>query len=484
MLGIVQQVTIPNNEKVYRRAIEEAQMALRRAVAARVGRDVSFGDREIALLAAANDSCRVELEAALQQTADAQPDRVQIDGSVYTRHEGGAAEYHSLCGTLHVRRATYRKTGERNGPTVVPLELATGLIEGATPALAYRVALGYAQGPGRRAEEQLQADHRRPPSRSTLERLGKAIGTQITHAAPRIEPMVRQVETLPPGARAVSVGVDRTTVPMEEVRPPGTPPATRRQPRTAPYVRTPPPRVDVKYRMAYVGTVSIVDAAGEALVTRRYAISAAESPSALVDRMMADVGRARAQNPRLPVGVIQDAAPELWTVIRGGLTTAVSLRRWHEGIDRYHLNERLAEVLRITEPDETRRHQQIARWNHALDADDAAIDRIARWVAQQLTEHQGEALSILEAHWTYLVNNHDRMRYATLRRVGLPCGSGATEGACKSVVMIRAKGCGQRWHEDGITAALTLRAVYLSERLPTLWPHFAADYSADVQAAA
>lgn len=33
-------------------------------------------------------------------------------------------------------------------------------------------------------------------------------------------------------------------------------------------------------------------------------------------------------------------------------------------------------------------------------------------------------------------------------------------------------------------AALTLRAVYLRERLPTLWPHFSADYSADVQAAA
>ena len=236
--------------------------------------------------------------------------------------------------------------------------------------------------------------------------------------------------------------------------------------------------------MAYVGTVSVVDAAGEALTTRRYAISGADDPAALVERMMADVRRAREQAPRLPVGVMQDAAPELWTLIRDGLTTEARLRRWHEGIDRYHLNERLAEILRITEPDERRRHQQLARWNHALDTDDAAIDRIARSVAEQLTCHDGEARCTLEAHWTYLLNNNDRMRYATLRRVGLPCGSGATEGACKSVVTIRAKGCGQRWHEDGITAALTLRAVYLSERLPTLWRHFAADYSADVQAAA
>lgn len=93
-------------------------------------------------------------------------------------------------------------------------------------------------------------------------------------------------------------------------------------------------------------------------------------------------------------------------------------------------------------------------------------------------------MATLEAHWTHLLNHNTRMRYATLRRAGLPCGSGATEGACKSVVAMRAKGSGQRWHEDGVTAALTLRALYLSDRLPTLWPHFAAEYSADVQAAA
>lgn len=483
MLRIVPQGTIPDNDE-YRQAVEDARRALRRAVATRVSTDASFGDQEVALLAAANEVCRVELEAALQAIADAQPGRVQIDGTVYARHEAGSADYHSLCGPLQVRRATYRQTGERNGPTVVPLELATGLIEGATPGLAYRVALGYAQGPGRRAEEQMHADHRTPPSRSTLERLGKAIGTQVKRAAPRLEPVVRQEETLPDGAHALAVGLDRTTVPMEEARPAGAPATTRRHRRTTPYVRTPPPPVDVKYRMAYVGTVSLVDAAGEALVTRRYAISGAEDPTDLVGRMMADVRRAREQHPRLPVGVVQDAAPELWTLVRGGLADEAHLRHWHEAIDRYHLNERLAEVLRIVEPDEARRRQQLRRWNAALDTDNGAIDRIARWVATQIPRHDGETLATLEAQWTYLLNQNDRMRYATLRRVGLPCGSGATEGACKSVVMMRTKGCGQRWHEDGVNAALTLRAVYLSERLPTLWPHFAADYAADVQVAA
>ena len=485
MMRIVSQAIPSGNAPGYERGLQDAGRGLARAVAARLAVDAPFAEREQAVLQAANEVCRRLLESTLQATAEqAHVDRVRVEEIEYARHHEGTVTYHSLCGPLTVRRATYREVGEHNGPTIVPLELAAGLIEGATPALAYRVALGYAQGPGRHAEEQMHADHRQPPSRSTLERVAKAIGTAVTRAAPRIEPLVRAAETLPEGARGVSVGIDRTTVPMEETRPAGTPPDTRRKRRTVPYVRAVPPRVDVKYRMAYVGTVSVVDATGEALVTRRYAIPGEDDPAALVTRMMADVHRARAPAPRLRVGVIQDAAPELWTLLRAGLTTEARLRHWHEGVDRYHLNERLGEILRITEPDATRRTQQLGRWNDALDRDDATIDRIAHWLAERMPDYEGDALATLETHWTFILNNNDRMRYATLRANGLPCASGATEGACKSVVMIRAKGCGQRWHHAGVSAVLTLRGAYLSERLPAMWRHFAHDYSAEIQAAA
>ena len=334
MLRIVSQAIPPDNGEAYRRALAEARAALERAVAETVPADGSFEDRERAMLAAANDACRLALETTLQATAKAQPDQVRVDGVLYERHHEGTVVYHSLCGPLAVRRATYRETGERNGTTVVPLDLATGLIEGATPALAYRVALGYAQGPGRHAEEQMHADHRRPPSRSTLERLGKAIGTQTHRVAPRIEAALRREETVPEGTHAIVVGLDRTTVPMEEPRPAGAAPTTRRTPRTTPYVRTPPPPVDVMYRMAYVGTVSLVDRAGEALVTRRYAIASTEDPATLTARMMADLSRARARAkaPRLPVGVVQDAAPERWSLARTALTAETQLRAGTKGL--------------------------------------------------------------------------------------------------------------------------------------------------------
>ena len=56
---------------------------------------------------------------------------------------------------------------------MVALELQAGLVEGATPAMAYRVALGYAKKHSRGLEEDLLASHRVPPSRTKLEEMAK-----------------------------------------------------------------------------------------------------------------------------------------------------------------------------------------------------------------------------------------------------------------------------------------------------------------------
>jgi hypothetical protein len=75
------------------------------------------------------------------------------------------------------------------------------------------------------------------------------------------------------------------------------------------------------------------------------------------------------------------------------------------------------------------------------------------------------------------------MRYVTLRRVGLPVGSGVTESTCKTVIGQRAKGAGQRWREAGLRGVVTLRALHHSDRLPRFWSHLATHYAANVQAA-
>ena len=243
--------------------------------------------------------------------------------------------------------------------------------------------------------------------------------------------------------------------------------------------------MNVNYRMAYVGTISFHDADGTALATRRYTAAAHESPTdRLVRPMMADLRHALRQVPALAVGVIQDGAPELWNLLRPALLAEPLVTACYEAIDRYHLTERLADVLRYGEPDASTRRARLSRWNESLDGTDHAIYRIRAWVrdryADALARSDRRLLEQLVPHLTYLENNADLMHYARLRAVGLPVGSGVTEGACKSVIKMRTNGSSQRWRPTGLEAVLTLRSMHMSDRLPRFWANFARGYRKEV----
>ncbi len=452
-----------------------------------VGQDATFTEVEVGALQIANLAVREHLQRDLQRRADALAEELLVGEKHVRRHEEGTVRYHSLNGALEVRRFTYREVGVRNGPTVVPLELVAGLVEGATPALGYSVTLGYAQGELRSYLESMEAAHRVPPSRSTVERMAKELGSKAQQAVPRIEKYLRQSELVPEEAHAASIGLDRVATPMEENREAGAPPKTPRKNRTKPYVRAIPKPIDVNYRMAYVGTFSLWDADAEELVTRRYTALPEEGPAEVVRRMMLDLRNARRQKPSLKVGVVQDAADELWSAVCAGLKEE-KIESWEETIDRWHLNERMGKILRIVEPKADERAKRLAAWNDRLDASDRAIDEILDWLGEQVDQVEkrraAEVVDEYLGHMVYLENNVHRMRYHTTRKKGLPVGSGLTEGACKSVVGQRTCGSGQRWRPRGIAAALTLRAIHRSERLPGFWKHLSRRYTAEIRRAA
>lgn len=155
-------------------ALEEVRNVARRALP-----DGDFGEREADVLAIFEEAGRVLLEEDLQAIADGLDERVLVDGIEHKRHEPGTVKYYCLSGALRVRRHTYRRADVRNGPTVVPLDVIAGLAERATPALAYNVAHGYAQHDVRLHGESLEAAHRTPPRRATLERMAKRLATAV-----------------------------------------------------------------------------------------------------------------------------------------------------------------------------------------------------------------------------------------------------------------------------------------------------------------
>ncbi len=456
--------------------------ALKRVVEVEIAAESSFAEREATALDAADEAIRDYCERELQMIADSHDDELLIDGVHYKRsHEPARGLYHSLCGTLQVQRALYRRVGERNGPTVVPLDLAAGLVERATPALAYSISLDRALMHSREVAESAAAKHRHLPSRTTIERIGFAIGQASTEAAPSIERYLRFGEKVPAESVGVSVGLDRTSVPYEEVREEGVEPKTRRKTRKKPYKRTPPEPVDVNYRMDYGGTVSLVDVDSVTLFSLKYFATHDQRPDGIVKRMMADVRSMRRQRSDLDVSVVQDGAKELWKLVRTALKEQLGIENQKEAIDRYHLSERLAKVLKVTVPNEVERKKMLAKWEKELDEDDEAIDRIEHYIEDHAWLYGWEARATLLDTQTYIENNKDRMRYVTLRAAGLPIGSGATEGSCKSLVGGRMKRSSQRWHHEGAGSVGELRAIHQSNRFPRFWRHLHRRYTARVE---
>jgi len=461
-------------------AIGKMKTALRDALA-----PGKFGDREAGALGLANEAVRQFLEEELQAIADRFREGAVVDGVVYVAYtpDPGSVPFYSLNGTLEVDRFVLRDQGVRNGPTIDPVALAAGLMEGATPALAYSITEGYAERDMRQHRRTLTSAHRLPPSRSTMERIASSLAKEAHRVAPGIQGRLRRGEALPEGTLGVSLGLDRTSAPMAELRPSDATPKPRPK-RTKPRQRRPPAPFDVVFRMAYVGTVTFVDGEGRALATRRYAAPACEDPTRLAAQMQKDLRAALRRKPDLAVGLIQDGAPEMWNVMRAALQPLVDegvLDDWHEGIDQFHLLERLAEAAKLCLPRQAERAAAFDPLLSQFDDDDATIDAVEAELIARRRWLSARAQDKLDEQLTYIANNKDRMRYATLRAAGVPVGSGVTESAAKTVIGHRAKRSGQRWSESGLRGVLAVRATLLSDRLPRFWLQFSRRYAANLE---
>jgi hypothetical protein len=476
---------VPAFDKVAQHEVAAAVRAVAAAMEVLFARAPDhFAEREKLAVLVLQEGGRVALQAELQRIEDALPAAVAVgrDETAYAEHQPGRGEYLSLFGKLEPSRRTFRQVGVRNGPTIVPLELIAGITEGATPAFAFNIILGYGMHELRSHLELLESAGRYAPPRATAERLAVRLAARVHEHLPKVEPLVRAAERVPEAARAIAVGLDRGSAPMAEPRAAGAPKAPRRR-RTKPRVRAIPTPIDVNFRMAYVGTVSFLDEHGDTLEVRRYAGPAGDPPELLCGRMAEDVRMAMRQRPDLIVEVVQDAAPEMWNLVRAAL---LPLRRpdcltaYFEAIDMPHAIEHLADALLAVTNDAAVRAATLDRWRGALMARDSAIDDIERELTSYRAVCEATSAEALDAELVYITNNKDRLRYAKLLRRRLIIGSGTTESAAKTVINHRAKGAGQRWTERGLRGVLAARSLAHSSRLPAFWVHFSRLYVANV----
>ena len=404
---------------------------------------------------------------------------VGVEGTRYGRlDQASSATYYGRWGGHAIEEALYREVGVRNGPTIKPIELKTGMIaRHMTPDLARVLGELCADRSSREVERTMRATGMVPPGRAFIEKRMKQLAGEIAEEVEELEEAARSATPVTAGIAAVSCGLDRFSVrmsePVEEVEAPA--PARRR---SEPYERTPPEQRQYRYRKAWVGSVTTYDAVGTAISTLHYSVEAEADPNALADRVAADVRRVLQANPAIPVHCIQDAAPELRAMPEALARTLPPTAKVREFVDFEHLAKYyLDAVVNACEPEGDPHHMK-SWYRSELLRDDSAIDRIFRNLRDK-SKHLGRentaARDAVAAALRYIRKRRDRMRYASSYQANLPIGSGATESTCWQMQR-RVQRPGQSWEVPGLRGILAVRSLVLSERWADAWKPFAARY--------
>jgi hypothetical protein len=388
---------------------------------------------------------------------DVDAPQILINGELYVRVVRDQTTYMSQAGGVPVMHSLYRRAGDRNGPTVDPVALRAGAIDGVwLPGAARDMAFLLSQGTSREAEATARELGRLPYSRSSFERVGHAVGEKFVAQHQRVEETLIEASAVPREACSVSASLDRVSLPMEEprARPPGRP---RKGAPKRPIARV--------YRMAYCGTVTLHDAEGEAIHTLRYGTMPEGDARALCEGMASDVLAMRRKRPGLLVSQLCDGAPEMWNLLDDAFDAETfDGTRVHQLIDFWHVIEKLSAAAQVIEG-KNDASGLIARWKLALlNRSQARQQILDELIASGKDDVRvGDERPVHDAI-TYLTNNKTRMDYATARRNHLPIGSGNVEATCKSLVGVRMKRPGARWKTHSGEHILHLRALALSDR--------------------
>jgi hypothetical protein len=418
--------------------------------------DFSEGEKALMGFAAALESASL---GSMLASLDPEAPRISVGGIVYRRmNQQAECTYCTLRGEVVVNRHLYREEGVRNGPTVVPLDLRAGIVDARyTPAAAVAFARLAQAMPSREAEATCESLHVLPYSRSEHFRVGVEMGSRWDDLRDTAEPDLVVQMKLDPAATSVSVAVDRVSMPMAEPRQPTAEDIEKG-------VKNP---INVELRMAYSAVWTLYDAEGLPLQSVRYAHVPTGGVGDMERCLSRDLDVVLERRPDLRLVTLADGAPEMQgildRVVAGRRVDAQLVDFWHCA---EHLGEAIAAMGRYKE-------DLLTDWKIDLLARDDAIDDIfdilRRWSTQFMLQPIEAMPKGLYDALTYLENNRERMRYATVHKAGLPVGSGTVEATGKTIVEVRMKRSGCRWVEKqrGPQALLGLRALATSE--PKRW---------------
>jgi len=342
-------------------------------------------------------------------------------------------DYQTPYGVATLARHVYQ--GTQGGPTYCPLDRGARIVVSSTPRFAKVLSHKYAEFSSPRAQVDLQENHGRAVSRCLIQDVADAVAAAAlakeedwSYTLPKFED--------PPATVAISL--DGTCLLMGEDG----------------------------WRETMVGTLSFYDREGERQHTVYLAATPEYGKAKFLNRLEAEVGRAKAKCPGAHYVGIADGAKGNWEFLERHTDVQVT--------DFWHAAEYLgkaAAVLYRGQP-QTRKawlDEACHRLKHDAGGAVWVLKRLRSLARQRPWAKSDEDV---QRAITYFANQSaaGRMDYAARVAAGEPIGSGVTEAACKVIVKQRLCGSGMKWKESGAAAVLSLRCLsYTAGRWDQFW---------------
>lgn len=390
--------------------------------------------------------------------------QVEIDGERYDQVLRCETTYNSAVGPVRVERSLYRPPS--GGRAVCPLELNAGLIEGYwTPLAAKQASWAVAHLTPQESEDLFDLLGNMAPSKSTLDRLPKALSAHWEAHRVSFEAILRDDESIPPEAVSIGVSLDGVMAPMKD--------GDRQGKREQAKAQGKSPSGPAGYQEVGCGTISYYDRDGERLVTRRMARMPEANKATLKSQLTAEVMGALIQRPDLRVVKLADGAADNWSYLSDTLPFG------DDCLDFYHASEHLSEALAAAYGETTPKYRErFDTLQEVLRDDPQGVDKVIGALCRLRSRYPRR--QAIHKAVAYFREHRHRMPYARLRAQHLPIGSGVIEAACKTLVSQRLKRSGMRWRQAGGQAILTFRALCQSDRFERAWELLAATYKRPV----
>ena len=390
----------------------------------------------------------------LEPAAANLPKHVWFEASEYTRLNAKTPQnVWTRFGQIRLRRVGYRPTDKSGDATLFPLAMSLGLVHGATPALAERVAQlmggsGMTQG---QTLQRLRHDHGVGWGVKKLRQVTAAVSQAATQE--RHEAQVQKLLALLEQASAskgqhkpvLSVGRDGITL---GVRCQG----------------------GSLFEVATTATVMVQDRRGRRLGTVYLAYTpefGQPTMSTQLTRLLRDTLQ-RWQGPLPRLCYVTDAGDNETTyydkVLRRMKHPRIGVQlEWIRVVDYYHASERVWKLADLLFGKGRRGTSWVRKMQKWL-LKPGGVNRVLHSAAafRDLYGLRGKKRQEFGRAYRYLRDRMKYMNYAAYRHLAIPLGSGVTEAACKTVYTQRLKLSGMRWKRSGAQTILDLRVLLLS----------------------